>query len=259
MSDRQRVSRAKRVSGHLPLRLFPAMKRLHAAGARPPARGRPTHAVAEIFADKQTQRWLPLPATFGQIDGLPWCTEMAQERRDSGSGDHYGVIRREDDRLVGCLWTKRTDWVGRGHRDLYAWRADARGFGVAAEAVDALAIALILEHGFQRIELRVAPGNTGLAPGRREGRLHLRGAAAQRRARAQWPGGPRGLVVRRAPTSALTAKAPRQARGLRDAAQPTIASDGGVNRRTGVPLQRVAQGLRHRLDRLARSGRRRRR
>jgi [ribosomal protein S5]-alanine N-acetyltransferase len=41
----------------------------------------------------------------------------------------------------------------------YAVAADARGFGVAAEAVDALAIALILEHGFQRVELRVAPGN----------------------------------------------------------------------------------------------------
>ena len=53
-----------------------------------------------------------MPSTFGQIDGLQWCTEMAQERRDSGTGDHYGVIRREDDRLVGCLWTKRTDWVG---------------------------------------------------------------------------------------------------------------------------------------------------
>jgi [ribosomal protein S5]-alanine N-acetyltransferase len=31
---------------------------------------------------------------------------------------------------------------------------------VAAEAIDAVAIALLLEHGFQRIELRIAPGNT---------------------------------------------------------------------------------------------------
>jgi RimJ/RimL family protein N-acetyltransferase len=42
----------------------------------------------------------------------------------------------------------------------YAIASDVRGFGLAAEAVDALAIALILEHGFQRVELRVAPGNT---------------------------------------------------------------------------------------------------
>lgn len=116
--------------------------------------------MAEIFADKQTQRWLPFPLDFGQIDGLAWCTEMAQERRDHGAGDHYGIIRREDDRLVGCLWTKRTDWGAKITEISYAIAGEARGFGVAPEAVDALAIALILEHGFQRIELRVAPGNT---------------------------------------------------------------------------------------------------
>jgi RimJ/RimL family protein N-acetyltransferase len=41
----------------------------------------------------------------------------------------------------------------------YAVAADARGFGVAPEAVDATTLALILEHGFQRVEVRVAPGN----------------------------------------------------------------------------------------------------
>jgi RimJ/RimL family protein N-acetyltransferase len=115
--------------------------------------------VTEVFTDKQTQRWLPFPQEYGPIDGAAWCAEMAQERRDSGAGDHYGVIRREDDRLVGCLWTKRTDWAARVTEVSYAIVAEARGFGVAAEALDALAIALILEHGFQRVELRVAPGN----------------------------------------------------------------------------------------------------
>jgi ribosomal-protein-alanine N-acetyltransferase len=117
-------------------------------------------AVSAIFADKLTQRWLPFQRKLGQIDGAAWCTEMAQERRDSGSGDHYGVIRREDDRLVGVLWTKRTDWSARLTEVSYAMAPHARGFGMAAEAVDALAVALILEHGFQRLELRVAPGNT---------------------------------------------------------------------------------------------------
>lgn len=115
--------------------------------------------VGEVFGDKQTQRWLPFPKEYGTIDPLAWCTEMALERRDSGSGDHYGVIRREDGRLVGCLWTKRTDWVARLTEIAYAITPEARGFGVAAEAVVALGIALILEHGFHRIELRIAPGN----------------------------------------------------------------------------------------------------
>ncbi|SDZ41351.1 Protein N-acetyltransferase, RimJ/RimL family [Micromonospora pattaloongensis] len=148
------------MSGHVAVPRFPTLTvstpRVHVR----PLEASDADAVDAIFADKQTQRWLPLPQEYGQIEGLAWCTEMAEERRDSGVGDHYGVVRREDDRLVGCLWTKRTDWVGRVTEVAYAIAPDARGFGVAAEAVDALAVALILEHGFQRIELRVAPGNT---------------------------------------------------------------------------------------------------
>jgi ribosomal-protein-alanine N-acetyltransferase len=148
------------VSSYRPVRRFPALtvstprvnvRGLDATDAKP---------VGEIFADRQTQRWLSFPAEEGQIDGIVWCTEAATERRDSGAGDHYGVVRREDDRLVGCLWTKRTDWADMVTEISYAVASEMRGFGVAAEAVDALAIALILEHGFQRIEMRVAPGNT---------------------------------------------------------------------------------------------------
>jgi RimJ/RimL family protein N-acetyltransferase len=116
--------------------------------------------VSEIFADKLVRRWLPVAedddTTF---DGYEWCTELAVERRDSGAGDHYGVIRREDERLVGCLWTKNTDWLARSTEVAYAVAPDARGYGVAPEAVDVLAIALLLEHRFQRVELRVVPGN----------------------------------------------------------------------------------------------------
>jgi RimJ/RimL family protein N-acetyltransferase len=115
--------------------------------------------VTEIFSDRQTRRWLPFPVAEGEFDGAAWCAEQAAGRRQRGEGDHYGVVRREDDRLVGCLWTGRTDRTARSTEVSYAIAAHTRGFGVAAEAVDALAIALILEHGFQRIELRVAPGN----------------------------------------------------------------------------------------------------
>jgi RimJ/RimL family protein N-acetyltransferase len=116
--------------------------------------------IERIFADRQTHRWLPLPAGSAPIDCLAWCTELADERRDSGAGDHYAVVRREDERLVGCLWTKRTDWIARSTEVSFAVSAPARGFGLAAEALDAVTVALILEHGMQRVELRVAPGNT---------------------------------------------------------------------------------------------------
>jgi RimJ/RimL family protein N-acetyltransferase len=149
------------MSGYVTVRRFPMLtvqtprldvRPLTAADAEP---------VAQIFADKQTQRWLPFPQEYGQIEGLSWCTEMAAERRDSGMGDHYGIVRREDHRLVGCLWTRRTDWAARATEISYAVASDARGFGVAPEAVDALTLALVLEHGFQRVEVRVAPGNIG--------------------------------------------------------------------------------------------------
>lgn len=116
-------------------------------------------AVAEVFADKQSQRWLPFPTGFDRAHGAAWCTEAAEERRDAGAGDHYAVERREDDRVVGCLWCKRTDWAARSTEVSYAVAADARGFGIAAEALDALTVALMLEHGFHRVEVRVAPGN----------------------------------------------------------------------------------------------------
>lgn len=147
------------LGGEVAVRTFPLLTvstpRLHVR----PLSIADADAVTEIFADKQTQRWLPFPQEAGRISGLAWCTELAAERRDSGAGDHYGVVRREDDRLVGCLWTKRTDWVAKVTEVSYAVAADARGFGIAAEAVDALAIALVLEHGFQRVEVRVAAGN----------------------------------------------------------------------------------------------------
>lgn len=147
------------MSGHVAVPQFPTL-----TVATPRLQVRPLVAadapvVSEIFLDQQTQRWLPFPYEFGQIDGTSWCTDTAAERRASGTGDHYGVIRREDDQLVGCLWTKRTDWVAMVTEVAYAMTPAARGLGLAPEAVDALTIALILEHGFQRIELRVAPGN----------------------------------------------------------------------------------------------------
>jgi len=143
----------------VPVRRFPeltvATPRLH---VRPLAAG-DAKPVAEIFADTRTQRWLPFPPQIMPVDGLGWCTELAHERRAAGDGDHYGAIRREDGCLVGCLWTQRADWVAGSVEVSYAVAAEARGFGVAAEAVDALAIALLFEHCFERVEVRVAPGN----------------------------------------------------------------------------------------------------
>ncbi|GAA4209062.1 GNAT family N-acetyltransferase [Actinocatenispora rupis] len=118
-----------------------------------------TVGVAAVFDDRQTRRWMSLPTPYTESDAKMWCTWMAAERRTSGDGDHYGIVHRDDDRLLGVVWTKRTDWATMSTEISYAVAPDARGFGYTAEAADALAVDLILEHGFQRLELRVAAGN----------------------------------------------------------------------------------------------------
>jgi len=115
--------------------------------------------VEAILADRLTRRWLPLPDD-STIDGRTWCTDVAGRQREIGDGDHYVALRREDGRLVAVLWTSRTDWTARATEVSYLVAPGARGFGVASEAVDAIVIALLLEHGFERVELRIAPGNT---------------------------------------------------------------------------------------------------
>lgn len=116
-------------------------------------------AVATVFDDRLTRRWMSLPERYTEAHARDWCTRLAAERRDRADGDHYGIVRREDGRLVGLVWTKRTDWQPRATEISYAVAPDARGYGFTAEAVDALAVDLILEHGMQRVELRVAAGN----------------------------------------------------------------------------------------------------
>ncbi|MBN1171353.1 MAG: GNAT family N-acetyltransferase [Micromonosporaceae bacterium] len=115
--------------------------------------------VTAVFGDRVTQRWLPMPRDYTVEDARDWCTTMAQRRRARGEGDHYGIIRRADDQLVGCAWVRRADWGVRSAELTFAVGPSTRGYGVAPEAVDVIAIALLLEHDMQRIELRVVPGN----------------------------------------------------------------------------------------------------
>lgn len=124
-----------------------------------PLHGDDAPRVSEIFADRQTQRWLPFAAPVEEL-AKAWCTALADERRETGAGDHYGVVRHEDGELVGCMWTDRTDWSAKVTELSHVVAAPARGLGFATEATIAVAVDLIGEHGFERVELRVAAGNS---------------------------------------------------------------------------------------------------
>lgn len=127
-----------------------------------PVTGEDAGDVTEVFADQQVARWLPVPRPYLGEHGTAWCGELAAQRREHGDGDHYGIVRRIDERLIGCAWTRRTDWTAGSTEIVVAMAGHARGYGLAQEAVDALKISLMFEHGLQRIELRVAPGNLAL-------------------------------------------------------------------------------------------------
>ncbi len=96
--------------------------------------GADAEAVAEVFDDRQTRRWVPVPTPFTLADARRWCNEVATDQRDTGDGDHYGVIRRADGAFAGCLWTKNTDWTSRVTQIGCAVAPDARGVGLACEA-----------------------------------------------------------------------------------------------------------------------------
>lgn len=115
--------------------------------------------VVGVFASSAAQRWLSIPSGYSIDDGCAWCTSLADRERERGAGDNLAIVRRLDQRLVGCAWLRRTDWDAQSTEVALAVRDDVWGFGVAPEAVDAITVALVREHGFRRVEVRVAPGN----------------------------------------------------------------------------------------------------
>ncbi|WP_331753678.1 MULTISPECIES: GNAT family N-acetyltransferase [unclassified Streptomyces] len=116
-----------------------------------------THASC---ADALTQRWLPLPKPYTLDDATNWCTTTAHALRDSGDGIQFAVTDAYTKRLMGQVGLKKTDWRALVSEVGYWVSPWARGHGIAAEATRALALWLLAEQQFQRLELRAATENT---------------------------------------------------------------------------------------------------
>jgi [ribosomal protein S5]-alanine N-acetyltransferase len=116
-------------------------------------------AIAAVFDDRQARRWLSAPEGLGENNWPDWCTPDGEDGAQSRDGARCAVIRRHDSQLIGCVWARRTDWQARSTEVSVAIASTARGVGFAAEAIDALILTLVREHGFQRVEMRVVPGN----------------------------------------------------------------------------------------------------
>jgi RimJ/RimL family protein N-acetyltransferase len=114
-------------------------------------------AVQEGAADSSTQKWLPLPRPYTASHARAWCLELAPAVRTAG----LGLVRavESEGRLVGSIDLKRTDWMS-GVTEIGYWTAPGwRRRGVMTEATKALALWVLDDMGFERVELRIATGN----------------------------------------------------------------------------------------------------
>ncbi|MFF5210544.1 GNAT family N-acetyltransferase [Streptosporangium sp. NPDC000396] len=110
-------------------------------------------------ADELIQRWLPLPRPYTLDDSATWCTKTTGALRESGDGIHFAITDATGGRFLGTAGLKKTDWRGRISEIGYWVAPWARGYGIAAAATRAVGYWLLVDQGFQRLELKAATGN----------------------------------------------------------------------------------------------------
>lgn len=117
--------------------------------------------ITEACADELTLRWLPLPRPYTAQDATAFVERIAPASLADNSGVVFAID--EGDGIVGCIDLKRTDWAARTTETGYWVAPWARGRGVATRATRRLAEWALREKGFERVELRAAPGNAASA------------------------------------------------------------------------------------------------
>ena len=122
-----------------------------------PFRSSDAAAAYAAANDPVTQKWLPLPRPYTREVAADWVDRLSHQIRESGDG----VVRaiEADGELAGCIDLKHTDWESRVTEIGYWSSPGWRGKGVMTEAAAGLARWALAEAGFERIEIRVAPGN----------------------------------------------------------------------------------------------------
>ncbi|WIA99356.1 GNAT family N-acetyltransferase [Curtobacterium sp. MCBA15_012] len=110
--------------------------------------------------DETVNRWIPLPSPYTRAIARSWCEGGAEAYRLSGSGVQFAI--RLYGSFVGCMSLKNPNWR-EGIVEVSYWLAEnERGKGIAGRAVAALSN-YAFSVGFDRVELRVAQGNSASA------------------------------------------------------------------------------------------------
>jgi RimJ/RimL family protein N-acetyltransferase len=115
-------------------------------------------AIVVAASDATTQRWLPLPNPYAREHAESFVREVAPATRESGAGLILAI--EMDGGLAGVIDFKKTDWRHQ-ETEIGYWTAPGyRGRGVMTEATIAVSRWALTELGFERVVLRIAPGNT---------------------------------------------------------------------------------------------------
>ncbi|MFC3999262.1 GNAT family N-acetyltransferase [Nocardiopsis sediminis] len=120
--------------------------------------------VLAAARDRLTQRWLPLPEpgrAYTRADAERWCLIEAPNARVSGDGQQWAAIETATGTFAGTVGLVRTAWKAKVTEVGYWLAPEARGRGLATEAVIAVSRWAVLDQGFQRVELKAGTANTG--------------------------------------------------------------------------------------------------
>lgn len=115
--------------------------------------------IVAAGSDPVTQKWVPLPRPYAREHALDFVRTFAPSLHRDGSGLVRAI--EADGVLAGVIDLKGTDWRARTSEIGYWTVPDVRGKGVMTEATAMLARWALTDGGLERVELRIAPGNTG--------------------------------------------------------------------------------------------------
>lgn len=115
-------------------------------------------AVVEACTDPVTLTWLPLPTPYTEEVAREFVRTFAPSLLASGGG----VVRaiEADGVVVGAIDLKHTSWPARVTEIGYWAHPRSRGRGLVSEATRMLSQWALREVGLERVELRIATGNT---------------------------------------------------------------------------------------------------
>ncbi|MET9802108.1 GNAT family N-acetyltransferase [Streptomyces sp. NPDC006368] len=117
-------------------------------------------ALTEMMNDELVVAWTSVPHPYTTDHSEDWVRGIAPAERTDGHGIVLAVTEFLTHRLVGIVHLRNTDWRVRATEVSYVTAPWARGEGYATESVLAVAQWLFRDQRFERLELRIAAGNT---------------------------------------------------------------------------------------------------